>query len=318
MLNAKNILVTTDGSEIAESAFHFAEILARQQGATLHLLYVEDFSPMLAYASDFPATVPPTEWMEGISKDDEIRLIDTATKLAERSSLRVIPHFKEGTPAAQIVACAKQVSADCIVMSTHGRSGIKRLLFGSVTERVLRSSTCPVLCVKPGETPFQAGPVLLATDLSTESLTAVPFATTLAKQQDCELHLVLVLEDQLYISPDGMLPPVPVEWMVKVHQSMEKQLHQLAADIHERVGIIVVPHVRHGKTAKEINSAAAEVKAGCLVVATHGRTGLRRIMLGSVAEDIIRSSKCPILAVRAPSVKGEQAEVAAGKRMQAH
>jgi nucleotide-binding universal stress UspA family protein len=318
MLNAKNILVTTDGSPIAEAAFQFAEILARQHQAILHLVYVEDFRPMYAYAADFPATVPPDAWLEDISKGHEISLIDTATKLAERARLQVIPHFKEGTPATQILECAKQVDADYIVMSTHGRSGIKRLLFGSVTEQVLRSSTCPVLCVKRGETALQGGPLLLATDLSVESLTAAPFAVSLAQQQNCALHLVLVLEDQLYVPPEGVQPPIAVEWMVKVHQSMEKQLSLLAADIHKRAGLVVVQHVRHGKIAEEINSVVAEVNAGCLMVTTHGRSGLRRIMLGSVAEDIIRSSKCPIIAVRAPSIKGAQAEVAAAKQMQAH
>jgi nucleotide-binding universal stress UspA family protein len=307
MLNLKTILVTTDGSELAEAAFGFAEQLARQSSAVLHLVYVEDFNPMFTYAADEPTAIPPTEWMQGVRNDHQVRLNDTAARIAARSSLQVIPHVKDGSPASQIVACAKEIGADCIIMSTHGRSGFARLIFGSVTEVVLREASCPVLCVKPVEVLNSNGPVMLATDLSEESLTALPYAVELAKDHHQELHLALVLEDQISIPADGVVT-APVEWMIKEHQEQEKKLKELADDLRRRHALKVEPHVRHGKAVEEVNALAAELKSRCLVLATHGRTGLRRIMLGSVAEGIIRHSKCPILAVKAHSPKSGQAK----------
>jgi nucleotide-binding universal stress UspA family protein len=173
VLNLKNILVTSDGSEKAVAAFPFAVQLATQHAATLHMVHVED-----------PSETVPAD-------------VERLKKFDAGGSLNVVSHFKKGSPAAQIIDCAKEIAADCIVMATHGRSGIARLLFGSVTERVLRDSPCPVLCVKPGEAPISTGPLLLSSDLSPEALNALYYATALAKDQHCELHICLVLEEEL-------------------------------------------------------------------------------------------------------------------------
>jgi nucleotide-binding universal stress UspA family protein len=297
MLNLKNILVTTDGSDLAEAAFAFARQLARPCGSVLHLVYVEEFNPMFAYAADVPMAIPPTEWMQGVRDDHQVRLNETAVRLAHETNLQVVPHVKDGTPAAKIVECAQETAADCIIMSTHGRSGFARLIFGSVTERVLRDAPCPVLCVKPAEKPDINGPVLFATDLSAGSLTALPYAIELAKDHGRELNIILVLEDQLYIPPDGVLT-APVEWLVNEQKQQEKTLEELAAALGQQHGLKILPHVRHGNAIDEINACAVETMARCLVMATHGRSGLRRIMLGSVAEGVIRHSMCPILAVK--------------------
>jgi nucleotide-binding universal stress UspA family protein len=280
VLNIKNILVTSDGSENAEAAFPFAVQLATQQAATLHFIYVDDAAQ--AAAAD----------------------IERLKKFKAGGSLNVVSHFKKGAPAAQIIDCAKEVSADCIVMATHGRSGIARLLFGSVTERVLRDSPCPVLCVKSGEAPISTGPMLLSSDLSPEALNALYYATALAKDQHCELHIVLVLEEELgdlekelNPLPQDMKAPTAVEWMTLQHRTMEQKLDQVVADLRSQ-GIPAVPHIRHGKVAKEVHACAAEIGAHCIVTSTHGRSGLSRLMLGSVAEDIIRTATCAILAVK--------------------
>jgi nucleotide-binding universal stress UspA family protein len=283
VLNLKNILITSDGSEKAEAAFPFAVQLATQHAATLHLVYVED--PSQAVVAD-------------------IERLKVMAKELKAGSLNVVSHLKKATPAAQIIDCAKEISADCIIIATHGRSGIARLLFGSVTERVLRDSPCPVLCVKPGEAPIGSGPLLLSSDLSPEALNALYYATALAKDQHCELHIVLVLEEELtdlekelYPLPQDMKAPTAVEWMTLQHRMMEQNLDQVVADLRNQ-GVRAVPHVRHGKVAEEVHACAAEIDAHCIITSTHGRSGLRRIMLGSVAEDIIRDGTCAILAVK--------------------
>lgn len=303
MFKLSNVIVTTDLSENAQAALPFAAALAKQHNAKLHLLYVEEPHPI--YLTDGAMTVPQenNSIEEKIKREQRVRA--EAEALAANESIIVVAHSKVGAAAKTIIEMADEISADCIVMSTHGLSGITRLLFGSVTEQVLRDSACPVLCVKPGEMPYNAGPLLLATDLSVESLTAIPFATTLARQQNCELHIIVVIEDQLYI-PEGKPSPDSVDWMVAEHRSIEQKLQHFCADIQVRETLTVVPHLRHGKAAAEIVSVTAEIKAGCLIVATHGRSGLRRILVGSVAEQVIRTSKSPVLAVRSKMAAGVQ------------
>ena len=144
MLKLQNVLVTTDLSENAKSALPFAATLAKQHNAKLHLLYVEE--PNSIYPTDDSITVAQLDWMVAERKEREQEVRTFAQAWAASESLAVVAHLKQGSVAKTIIATAAEVQADCIVMSTHGRSGMARLMFGSVTEQVLRDSACPVMC----------------------------------------------------------------------------------------------------------------------------------------------------------------------------
>lgn len=302
MLHINNVMVTTDLSDCGEAAVPFAAALARQHDATLHLVYVEDIQPVY-FASEpvLGMSGPPAlqlEWVAAARKEHELRQKEFADRLAQEQ-LKVVTHFKDGSPARRILETASEVRADCLVMSTHGRSGLSRLVFGSVTENVLRHSPCPVLCVKPGETPGGPGPLLFTTDLSKESLSALNYAISLAKQQQRELHMLLVVDDRMYIPSDGGMPVNAVEWMVDERRKMEAKLKELAARVRSDSALTVTVHVRHGDPAEQIVNVSDYIEAACVVMASHGRTGLRRLVLGSVAEQVIRNSARPVLTIRA-------------------
>jgi nucleotide-binding universal stress UspA family protein len=296
VIKQKNILVTTDLSDNAQSAMPIAVALAKRHQAILHVAYVEEPHPI--FPTDDSITLPQLDWLIAARKEREQILVNQAKELAAKESLVVIPHVHVGVPAKQIIQAARDIFADCIVMCSHGRSGIQRVLFGSVTEEVLRLSECPVLCVKglvkAGEK--TTGPILLTTDLSNESLEALPFAIALAIEQDAKLHVLLVLEDKLQFSDDMLHPQV--QWIVSEHQELEGKLQAFTLQLRDTHRIDVAPHVLHGRAAEQIVSLAEEIKAGCIVIASHGRSGIKRIIVGSVAEEVIRNSQCPVLAVR--------------------
>ncbi len=292
----KNVLVTTDLSENATRAIPFAVAIAHENNAALHLVYVDECQT--PYLTDGSVAIPQVEWMVAEREGRRLQIKNLASTITEREMLSVVPHFMEGPPAREILSVVDQVKPDLIVISTHGRTGLARLLLGSVTETILRHSPCPVLCVKSsGPTTLSGSDILLTTDLSENSLTALPLAETLVNQSGGALHLLLVLDDEM-VMPTGVQPGIPVQWMIEEHRQMEQKLQKLVLELASRRTAKVVPHVRHGSPSEEIMALATQLQIGCIVIATHGRTGLKRLLFGSVAENVIRQSTCPVLAVR--------------------
>jgi len=138
MLNIKTILVPTDFSDAAEGAFHLACSLARDHGSRLEILHVVT-PPTVAYTEGL--MLPPTQDI----KDELWAKLDS---IRPTEGVEVDRHLLEGEAAAEILRTARSTNADLIVMGTHGRRGLTRLLMGSVAEEVVRKSPCPVLTVK--------------------------------------------------------------------------------------------------------------------------------------------------------------------------
>jgi nucleotide-binding universal stress UspA family protein len=147
----KSIVLTTDLSENADAAAPYALELAAKYGGTIHLVHVfEDilYSGVLAdEAMGYSATV----WVEEAEKVRKNHLNIMASSMSAPENARVVPHYLRGNPTAEVLKFAKMNSADCIVMSTHGRTGFSHLLFGSVAEKIVRTSPCPVLTIKPNK-----------------------------------------------------------------------------------------------------------------------------------------------------------------------
>jgi nucleotide-binding universal stress UspA family protein len=140
--------------------------------------------------------------------------------------------------------------------------------------------------------------ILWPTDFSETSKVAGVYACTLAEQFGAELHLLHVVEDVLTLIPEaGMVFPPPSEYQPKVRASAEKALSNLP-DASWGQANVVVRHVRNGHPFLEIVRYAKEAEIDMIVVGTHGRTGLVHVLLGSVAEKVVRKAPCPVLTVR--------------------
>jgi nucleotide-binding universal stress UspA family protein len=184
----------------------------------------------------------------------------------------------KGPPAREIVLLAKADRCDLIAMMTHGRKGVRRALMGSVAEDVLRTSSVPVLLARPGSSTGPWRTVVAALDGSARAERVLPLASRLAKASGSPLRLL------------------------RVHGPGEAReardyLARTCARLDRR-GIIALPEARRGLSARGILRYARELGAGLLCLTTHGRTGLRRFLLGSVAEEVVRRSPCPVLALR--------------------
>lgn len=145
------VLVPTDGSAEVEQAIRHAAELSATHGATLDTVYVVNTTSF--------ATLPMESSWEGVGdvlRADGEAALDRVRAIAEEYDVPVEGTIRDGSPAAEIVRHAEDTDCDLIVMGTHGRGGIDRLLLGSVTERVVRSSTVPVLTVQVGSTPDSA------------------------------------------------------------------------------------------------------------------------------------------------------------------
>jgi len=149
MFPIRSILYPTDHSEPAEAAFEVARALARDHRASLHVLHVLPLS--IAYGEGFVLPPVPEHTAELKERLDALNPHDPAMPFAG--------HLTEGDAATEIIRLAKELRCDLVVMGTHGRSGLRRLLMGSVAEEVVRKAHCPVITVKNPFTPaVKAGP----------------------------------------------------------------------------------------------------------------------------------------------------------------
>lgn len=142
MLAIRNILHPTDFSPLSRQAFHLACSLARDHGAKLTLLYVQE-RPPIVYAGGFGAMMPPP------AEEEHDRLMQELMEMRPPDvHVRVDHVVEEGDPALTIVDVARRRDCDLIIMGTHGRSGLGRWVLGSVAEKVMRNAPCPVLTMK--------------------------------------------------------------------------------------------------------------------------------------------------------------------------
>lgn len=142
-MNVKNILVPVDYSESGDAAMAYAVSLAREYGAELHLVHVYE-QPFAYVDAGFSGTPMPTEIPPADLKEEEARL----DRVTPAKDVKFRRKFIVGAPADDLVDYAKENAIDLVVMGTHGRTGLTRLLMGSVAEGVVRRSPCPVLTIK--------------------------------------------------------------------------------------------------------------------------------------------------------------------------
>jgi len=197
-----------------------------------------------------------------------------------------------GVDYARILETAETWKADLVVCGAHGHTGVAKAL-GGVAEKIARYAHCEVLVVR--ESPDK-GPVLAATDLSDPSMPAVSAATREAKYRGVPLLVLNAVDTPLtsYFEslglPFGGPPPVP--------RGANEAARAAHVEILKRVSGDGEAIVTDGAAAREIVRVAKERKAGLVVLATHGRSGLRRIALGSVTERVLETSPASVLVVR--------------------
>lgn len=293
MLAIDRILYPTDLSEGAKRAFPYAASMAYLHGADLHLLNVAgrhlyNFEDL---RKEFPIEPDALgQWLREAGIDqfsvEDLTLVQTQ---------------KEGAvPGKHILSYAEEHKTDLVVMGTHGRRGVDRMLLGSVTEEVVRQASCPVLTVRKALTTSPSKTirrVLVPIDFSEASERALQHAYELAMTYGAEIVVLHAIEEVVLPMAYGVAPKqVDAE---AVRPDVESALAEL---LKKHVGIEHArAEVRVGYPPQQILEAIEEESADLVVMGTHGREGLNRLLMGSVAERIVRHAACPVLTLQQES-----------------
>ena len=291
-LNIDTILFPTDFSKVAEGAFAHAAHLALQHNATIHVFNVvgpdgENATNPMDFLSVDPA------------EEDAVQHVEVQTVTQERGTVPVIyAQTDSDSPADAIVDRTEEYDVDLVVMGTHGRRGMERLLSGSVSEEVVRRAPCPVFTVlahdENGAGP-QINRVLAPVDLSDQSELVLNHAVALAESYTAPLDLLHVVEEAAYPNVYGLDPLTPS--LPPVQDRAREALETLASNVELRTDPVNV-HVLAGNAARDIVEFAEDNAADLIVMATHGRTGLERFLIGSVAEKVVRRAPCPVFTIK--------------------
>jgi len=285
-----SILVPTDGSPGSERAFEVAVTLARTHGAAVHVLaVVGDHGPTdddWDYSGDSPAEA----------------FIESQADRVDTSDLTVRPVVREGAVHDEILDYADDADSDLVVMGTHGRTGVRRFLLGSITEKVVRLADVPVLSVKadaePGPVSFDD--IVLPTDGSSGAEAAIEPAGTLASATDATVHVVSVVDTR------SLGIDVGSSVIVDELEAIATDAVESASERLSGMGVKTVETaIARGTPYRAILDAIEDSDGDIVVIGTHGRTGIDRYLLGSVSEKLVRTSPVPVMTVRSPDAGDE-------------
>lgn len=360
------IIVPLDGSKLAEAALPYATSLTEKLNATLVLLRVEETHPLVVEFSQSPqidagnlihsGSIQPTsaglagtgpgsvhstdQYQTFTSYSGEQDDKDYLQKIKERligpeaanplKAEQIQTQVICGRSPKDLAAIVKEEQADLVVMTTHGRSGLSRLLTGSIAAKLIQHTTLPVIVIKPDEettdqeqeqsekpaVDFTQDPILVTLDGSPVSETILEAATKLALGLGVRIHL---FEEIPSVMPGGdggiggvggyyYLPEYDLEKEVAI---LNDQTSQYLKEIQNRLiekGVKCVTEVQtgepsitfayNGEPVARIIAYARQIKAQLVAMTTHGRGQLGQLVLGSVAENVVRQSHLPVLLMR--------------------
>jgi nucleotide-binding universal stress UspA family protein len=273
-LNVSRILCPTDYSDLSYEALRVASYLAEQTQAELCILHV-------------------------VTPEQEHGEETHASSHAASQANMVIPRSltRAGRPGDEIVAAAREEDADLIVMGTHGLTGWRHLVLGSVAEAVVRTAPCPVLTVRQVRDEVKPPrKILCSTDFSEPSFVALKAAAKIAQAFDAELIVAHAVEP--FGGYTGLVLEAPL--VEEFHEDeVEAQLAD-AIKTHLPAGAKARPRVEWGSPVEGILAAAEHESADLIVIATHGVTGWRHWFIGSVAEAVVQRARCPVLTIPIP------------------
>jgi nucleotide-binding universal stress UspA family protein len=286
-------------SDFSTRPLVYADAIARWYGGRLTVLHVApSFDPIEVRAG---ALFDPVQFAYPMSREQVIDELRRALVAADISTDRVDLAAAAGEPAAVIVDQSLATTADLVVMATHGRSGVDRLLLGSVTEKVLRRAPCPVLTVPPhvgqSRSDVQPRQILCAMDRSPAALQALGYALDLAQHTAAAVTVLQVIEWLAEEEPRELRHFSVPEFRRALEKDTQDSLEALLAE-QPRQEPAAVAAVRVGRAYREILRAAADLSADLIVMGAQGRGGPDLNPFGSTAQQVVRAAGCPVLTVR--------------------
>lgn len=286
------ILCTTDFSDFSNQTISFGIALAREFRATLFICHIVE----LPFAGMYGEVQ-----LDPIAQQERMRTYayENLTRLVEAQDVEWEPLVSIGHPADEIARFAAQVNANLAISATHGRSGLKRLILGSVTERLMRTLPCPLLIVRDQTLSlsqqigagFHPKKILVGCDFSHDSDLAVQYGISLAQEFEAELHLAHVIEPPIY-------PDIDAEGTGRSHIApvLERKLmNMVPSDARHWCSPITV--LLEGKPAEEISRYAENEGMALIVLGVRGQDLVESLFVGSTTDRVAKQAPCPVLSV---------------------
>jgi nucleotide-binding universal stress UspA family protein len=305
----RSILVPLDGSEFAEWALPAAVSIARRTGAKLELVSVTIQVPA-SVSAHIPGYGPA--WESGARE----RALDYLKSISDRTTIsgEITAHvsIRSGDIVDSLVQEAGEIPADLIVMSTHGRGPLQRMWLGSVADGVVRHSPVPVLLIPPreGTTPDLTserlfGRVLVPLDGSGYSEEVLPWAVALGELGGAGYTLLEIIQPPMVLGPPyGTFPPPHIDdtQLRSLRLASRDYLEGVAERLRTREFRVETTVRDDPSTAQGILDQAEKNDIDLIAMSTHGRGGLGRVLLGSVADKVVRGATFPVLLLRPSGV----------------
>lgn len=308
MSRRPSILCPVDFSEASHAALKYARVIAEHFGARLVILTVED--PLLTEAIDLGTG---HVWDPEDTRRELARFAAHALGGHPPADVEIEHEVVVGKPAKQILQVAQEKECDLIVISTHGLTGMRKMFFGSTTERVLRETSVPVLCTNPGDAGpasiddirARIGRVLVPVDLSDASLPQMQVARAIAEAVRVPLLATFVVEPlRSPLAAKLHLPSIERERGIRAEDALGELLATVPRELHPEY------LVAYGDPAEEIAKIARDRRAGLLVIGLNGSVALGPRM-GSVTYRVLCLTSALVLALpprpAADAVGGEVA-----------
>jgi nucleotide-binding universal stress UspA family protein len=302
LMRIRSVLVPLDGFPFAEQALPWAVAIARAARARLRLALVHQVPspPPLDEAS----TRLYVQIEVALRKSQGEYLRRIAERIRREHKVQVAKAMLDGPPAPALRDYVRDIGVDLVVMTTHGRGGIERAWLGSVADQLVRSLEIPLLLIRPKESAAPALPIveeiLVPLDGSRRAEAALPAAVAMASLLGARLALVQAVQPVMIATDPPTSFPMGFDEELTALQRGEAQ--DYLDGMAEQVTGLGVPAsaaaVLGGGAFETIQAAAQAPGTGMVALATHGRGGWRRLVLGSVADKLVRAGDHPVLVTR--------------------
>lgn len=293
----RHILVPLDGSSLAEVILPAARSLGSNLGARVTLLHVVEASP--------PTTIHGDRHL-GTAEEANEYLRRTSGQF-QAAGVQVDWHVdsvERGDVAKTIFAHCGELNADLVMLTSHGASGLRGIVFGNIAQQVLQSGQVPVFMVRPDSAPsdFKIAKILVPLDSSAIYEPALSLASDLAARYGAAMHIVVVVPTTGTLSPEraatGVLLPSSTKAILDLAQDGAVEYLQKKVAEYRARGSTISAEVERGDTALKILDVAARNAIDLIVMATHGRAGLDAFWQGSVTPKVLGRAKAPVLMLR--------------------
>ncbi|MDQ1334461.1 MAG: hypothetical protein QG552_1411 [Thermodesulfobacteriota bacterium] len=297
-IELKNMLCTTDFSDFSNYAVPYAIRLAKEFKAKLYVCHVVDITPIAGYDE---AVVQWVDQQKALTEYAQEQL----NLLIGEQPLDVEQLVVVGHPVGEITRLAEEKQIDLAIAATHGRSGLKRVILGSVTEGLIQTLPCPLMSIRkpekaieaPSDQTIRIKKILVGCDFSADSLLAFEYALSLAQEFQSELHLVHVIEPPIYrhLFAQDVKPSDDLRDSIRepLDAMLNKMIPEEASHWCRHTTALLA-----GQPHEELTRYALVNDVDLIVLGIRGHGLVETLLVGSTTDRVIRQAQCPVLSVR--------------------